>query len=70
MLGGIQKMWMIVKMATIVFFLGKFSMAKSLIFLVTCGYWCISKHELATTILGMGVIWQPRNLTRRKPSPY
>jgi hypothetical protein len=36
---------------------------QSLVFLVIRGHWCISKHELATTVFGMGVIWQPRILT-------
>jgi hypothetical protein len=55
MLGGFQKMWM-TKNGNSKFFLAHLVKHQSLIFLVICGYWCISKHELATTVLCMGVI--------------
>jgi hypothetical protein len=62
MLGGFQKMWMTGKknLANLVWH-------QSLVFLVICGHWCISKHELASIVLGMGVIWQVRNFTRETP---
>jgi hypothetical protein len=47
------------------FFWGDLFWHQSLGFLVIHGHWCISKHELAIAVLGIGirVIWQPRNFT-------